>query len=163
MKGRKEPQPGESKTFQSHHGTDSRWITASTDHERIAGETSLRVGWDDWDNWLKAHPGCVIATWYGINDQYYQFVSFQDGKIQRFRVTPPNQGCPWWPQEPATPIETMPDWVVQALIDLGEVTTPEIEEERAVASLVTMHECHFRGMALDICLTPILEKFGGRQ
>lgn len=159
MATRIEPLPGEAKTFQSHSGIDSMWITASTDHERVASVISSdhRVGSDCWAEWLAAHPGCVIATWFGVNDQEWRLRKHGEKPV---RVTPPSHGIPWGHPLPVTAIASLPRWAIDALIDLGEVTTPEIEEEKAVKAIASMHMWGFRGMSLDICLTPIMQQFG---
>jgi hypothetical protein len=68
---------------------------------------------------------------------------------------------PWWPQQPATSKSSLPGWAINALIDLGEMTTPEIEESRAVEKIASAHRWGFRGMALEICLKPIIDAWGG--
>lgn len=159
---RLEPQWGEKKVFRSKRGVDSSWINASTDHERVscADSGNSRVSSDDWDLWLERHPGCVIASWYGINDQYWSLRSFQNGKIERFKVTPRHQGVPWSYQIPETPIEAMPAWVFEAMIELGEITTPELEEAKAVQTIADGHAWMVPGgMAFDICVRPVIERW----
>lgn len=162
MATRIEPLPGERKVFRSHHGIDSRWITASTDHERVASVLSSdhRVGADHWDEWLASHPGCVVASWYGVNDQFWSLESSQDGTIETVKVTPRHQHPPWAHQIPETPLKSLPQWAIEALIELGEITTPEIEEEGAVKTIAEGHKwMKPLGMAFDICVRPVTERY----
>ena len=148
-------------TFRAHKGLDSIWISTSTDGKVKANpfsppDRSWSVASDDWESWRAEHPEHTIAVWNGINDQFW---SLSRG-LECVAITPPNQGRPWWPQRPPSILGVLPQWVIDALIDLGEVTTSEIEESNAVESIASMHLWKFRGMALEICMKPIMQRFG---
>jgi hypothetical protein len=148
-------------TFKAHMGMDSMWISTSTDrkikaNEHSPADRSWPVKSDEWGTWLVHHPNHTIAVWNGGNYQTW----FLSHGADCAKVVPPNQGAPWWPQQPATWLENLPQWAIDALIDLGEVTTPEIEEAKAVESVASMHAWGFRGMALEICMKPIMQRFG---
>lgn len=145
-------------TFQSTKGIDSMWIRRSTDRKTLAHPEGWRVQSDDWAEWLEAHPDHVIVTWFGINDQYY--LVRRAGEV--VKIIPPNQGKPWWPQDHPTNPDSLPEWAVRAMIDVGEMTTPEIEEAKAVKIIAEGHMwMKPQGMAFDICVRPVIEKYSG--
>lgn len=106
-------------TFRTHSrlaGSDS-WITASTDGEIKASEYyDHRVYSDDWETWMRKNPTHVIAAFDGEMMKYNLLRN-----NEAIEVTPPEQGRPWHPQHDATNLKTLPDWVIHALVDLGEV------------------------------------------
>jgi hypothetical protein len=148
-------------TFKAHKGMDSMWISTSTDRKFKANahspaDRSWPVDSDDWEGWRARHQDHTIAVWNGGNDQFW---SLSRGS-ERAHVTPPNQGAPWWPQHPATGLDTLPVWAIDALIDLGEVTTTEIEEAKAVKTIAEGHMwMKPLGMAFDMCVMPIIERY----
>lgn len=110
-------------TFRAHIGLYSTWITSSVNLTVKANPMSppgesWRVYSDEWDEWLATHPEHTIAVWKGGNDRFWRLLR----KGERWvKVTPPNQGAPWWPQRSATDLAVLPEWAINALIELGEV------------------------------------------